>query len=702
MMKKRNKRSNNTQPVRHREDKPLGTISNINYEAFVEDDDNDEFLLQTAPPRRSGIKPSGSGRNTKPIGTNKSRRAAQTPEHIAARRSENEVRHRAHERSPYVQAHEISHNAQAPEVSHNMQASEQPRSDARPPEHPRDLQTAEMTRGGQAAETQRKPASGAHSGRKASEAPQERKTVERRRAIAAERICLAVLGTALCAASAYNFFQPNRPTVSESENRTLTPMPTYSAQALRSGEYFSQLALHFSDTFVGRERLMSVSRRIGTLTGPKGGLSVLDAPAMTDESLSPDAEQRLEDLGRRAAKRWSGDKAGYFKRLVEPPEAITVSLSESDITLYVGSTATLDLTVTGAGELSLDCSGDAASAVLDGESVVITAAAEGESTVTVTYGEASCSCTVHVRTAGVSENQGAEADFIGSGMFIYGDAVYTISGYGETAVGYFSQCAQYYASLFPGTRVSVLPCPVSAIVVDDLEVTANFTDQKWVLDTMQSRFSGINFVNSYSEIYSHRKEYLYFKSDHHWTQLGAYYAYRAFAESVGLTPTPLSDMRSEVINDDFQGSMYSFTGDARVKNFRDTVEVHYPTKDATMTVTRRDGTTQTYDRLIIPEYGSYLSFIASDNPFTVINVPSNPQDRSILVLKDSYGNAFVPFLAEHYGNIIVIDPRYCDENIAETYKNYGLTDILFVGNIQSHNSVAWSKYFYKCVGVDMG
>ena len=123
---------------------------------------------------------------------------------------------------------------------------------------------------------------------------------------------------------------------------------------------------------------MSVSRRIGTLTGPKGGLSVLDAPAMTDESLSPDAEQRLENLGRRAAKRWNGDKAGYFKHLAEPPEAITVSLSESDITLYVGSTATLDLTVTGEGELSLDCSGDAASAVLDGESVVITAASEGE------------------------------------------------------------------------------------------------------------------------------------------------------------------------------------------------------------------------------------------------------------------------------------------------------------------------------------
>ena len=59
-------------------------------------------------------------------------------------------------------------------------------------------------------------------------------------------------------------------------------------------------------------------------------------------------------------------------------------------------------------------------------------------------------------------------------------------------------------------------------------------------------------------------------------------------------------------------------------------------------------------------------------------------------------------MKERGAKLIVIDPRYCDENIAQTYKNYGLTDILFVGNIQSHNSVAWSRYFYKCVGVDMG
>lgn len=174
---------------------------------------------------------------------------------------------------------------------------------------------------------------------------------------------------------------------------------------------------------------------------------------------------------------------------------------------------------------------------------------------------------------------------------------------------------------------------------------------------MQSRMSPqINFVNTYNEIFSHRTEYLYFKSDHHWTQLGAYYAYRAFAESAGFSPTPLSDMHREIINSSFNGSMYNFTGDERVKDFIDQVEVYYPTKPATMTVTKHDGSTLTYNRTIIGESGNYQAFIAGDNPYTVINVPDNPQNLSILVIKDSYGNALVPFLTEHYGNIIVIDP----------------------------------------------
>ena len=112
------------------------------------------------------------------------------------------------------------------------------------------------------------------------------------------------------------------------------------------------------------------------------------------------------------------------------------------------------------------------------------------------------------------------------------------------------------------------------------------------------------------------------------------------------------------------------------------------------------GGINTYDSCITPYGNNYVSFIAGDNPYTVINVPENPQDKNILVLKDSFGNAFVPYLCEHYGNIIVVDVRYTDMNVYEHLKDYGLTDIVFVNNVQAALSTTWSKMYLKAVGVE--
>jgi hypothetical protein len=120
-----------------------------------------------------------------------------------------------------------------------------------------------------------------------------------------------------------------------------------------------------------------------------------------------------------------------------------------------------------------------------------------------------------------------------------------------------------------------------------------------------------------------------------------------------------------------------------------------------MTVTSATGTTSTYNSCVIYGNKTYVTFIAGDNPYTVINVPENPQDKSILVLKDSFGNAFVPYLCEHYGNIIVVDVRYSSFNIYEQLRDYGLTDIVFVNNIQAANSDSWSKMYMKAVGVNL-
>ena len=299
-------------------------------------------------------------------------------------------------------------------------------------------------------------------------------------------------------------------------------------------------------------------------------------------------------------------------------------------------------------------------------------------------------------------NPGADnADFLLNGMFIYGDAVYTQGFFSQTGAELYAKTALYYKQLFGNdVNVSVVVAPVSSIVVDNEEIQAKIPDQKSILTKMEALMDdSINFVDVYSEMYDHRDEYLYFKSDHHWTQRGAYYAYRAFAESVGLEPAELDDFDYGIRNETYSGSMYTYTYDARVKNFVDIIEAFYPRKDLTMTITTMAGSTVTYDSCIVDTNKTYVTFIAGDNPYTVINVPDNPQDKNVLVLKDSFGNAFIPFLCEHYGNIMVVDVRHSSFNIHDLLGDYGLTDIIFMNNVQAANSAQWANMYLAAVGV---
>ena len=82
------------------------------------------------------------------------------------------------------------------------------------------------------------------------------------------------------------------------------------------------------------------------------------------------------------------------------------------------------------------------------------------------------------------------------------------------------------------------------------------------------------FVNLKNVYLQHAEEYLFFKSDHHWTHRGAYYAYAEFVKSVGMEPTPIENFEVKVLTDSYIGSMYNYTGDERVKTFYDTVEAY--------------------------------------------------------------------------------------------------------------------------------
>lgn len=393
----------------------------------------------------------------------------------------------------------------------------------------------------------------------------------------------------------------------------------------------------------------------------------------------------------------------------EKPEVTAIHLSKTSLKLTVGSGAVVYATVDTDSDdgatvrWSVSDKNVASISINESGGINVKGVGVGEAVLNCSYGDITETCRIEITeiTSVTKEQNDLHADFLASGLFIYGDAVYTQAWYSDSAAEVYAQTVKYYKQLFGNdTRVSVVVAPVSSMVVDNEEVRSKIEDQDEMIQKIGAHMdSSINFVNPYAAMYAHRDEYLFFKSDHHWTQRGAYYAYTAFCESVGLEPTPLDSFTYEIRNDNYSGSLYSWTNDARVKNFTDVIEAFRPTKSHTMTVTTSAGATYNYDTSIVNTNKTYVTFIAGDNPYTVINVPDNPQDKSVLVLKDSFGNAFVPFLCEHYGNIIVVDVRYSNFNIYEQLKDYGLSDIIFLNNTQAITA-SWAQMYLSAVGVN--
>lgn len=524
-------------------------------------------------------------------------------------------------------------------------------------------------------------------------------------------ICIIICAVILFTVSFVNIFQVNRPTQSEVEKRKLAEFPKFSFSSLVSGEFTEGINSFFADTFIGRDKIVTLSKKLDTLRGFDYNLG--DGSFVILNNGGTSASSDTSDIGNRLDSLLSGEATGTSEPqessdVPEEPVNEGLKLSKSQLTLTAGSGAVLAAESSDEEAFTWSVSDESVvSLSADGATANIKAIAEGNAVITCTAGELSASCSIKVEpisTGGV--DNGDTADFMTNGLFIYGDAVYTQCWYIPENVQTYAKVAAYYKKLFPDARVNVCIIPTSAIKIDNEEIKSQLADQEAIFNSMEEIMSDpailggqeINFINTYYEMYAHRDEYIYFKSDHHWTQRGAYYAYKAFVESAGLEATPVDGFDIEILTEDYSGSMYEYTKDERVKSFKDTIEAFMTKKNLTMTVTDRSGATNTYSEAIMTWSETYSAFLCGDNPYTVINVPENPQDRNILVLKDSYGNAMVPFLAENYGNIIVVDTRYTSMNVCEMLADYDLTDILFINNLEAANSPAWTDMYLRAVG----
>ena len=214
------------------------------------------------------------------------------------------------------------------------------------------------------------------------------------------------------------------------------------------------------------------------------------------------------------------------------------------------------------------------------------------------------------------------------------------------------------------------------------------TSQAENIKSIYSKLSDkVTPINAYNYLADHNDEYIYFGSDHHWSGLGAYYAYSAFAKTNDLPVLSLDDCTEQQIE--------GFTGTfSNTASGLDTDTVHYWefTYEVTMDITDESGNLNTYTSPYYQyaEAGSltYGVFIMGDHPLTVLKSASEnaEEGKKIAVIKESYGNAFVPYLTYNYEEVHVIDFRTFGDNLVSYCQQNGIDEVLFLNGVMSANT----------------
>lgn len=292
------------------------------------------------------------------------------------------------------------------------------------------------------------------------------------------------------------------------------------------------------------------------------------------------------------------------------------------------------------------------------------------------------------------------------GVYVVGSAGYEMYNYvGSLAEKYQSTVNAVADSLSGVSQVYAMAIPLSSGITlpDELFSDIPGSDQAQAeKDILAGMGQNVKTIPLHDVMMSHRTEYIYFRTDHHWTALGAYYAYVQFCTAKGITPHNLSDYEVSQFPG-FLGSFYNDGGkpDA-MKNDPDTVNAYHPVSATTsMKYGDNENSTLTGGQVIFDESTAsaslkYGTFIMGDNPFTVIENPEVSNGESCIVVKESFGNAFVPFLVDHYQTVYVVDYRYYSGSITQLARDKGVKDVLFVNNL---SAIRGSYQMGKLAGV---
>ncbi len=231
------------------------------------------------------------------------------------------------------------------------------------------------------------------------------------------------------------------------------------------------------------------------------------------------------------------------------------------------------------------------------------------------------------------------------------------------------------------TVMTVVPNAVT-IHADKLPKHAPVRNQLADLEYIKSQLSGVNFVDVTEALLSHRNEYLFYRTDHHWTSLGAHYAFQAMAPALNITLPEDESYTIYKVSNTFEGTLSSKSGSHRAK---DSVEIYVPRTDIEYYVNYADtdkSISSMYDRGALSKKDHYTVFFGGNHPRVDLTTTADT-GRNLLLFKDSYANSFVQFLYPYFDHITMIDPRYYYDDLELVLKSEGITDVLFLYNLDT-------------------
>lgn len=241
---------------------------------------------------------------------------------------------------------------------------------------------------------------------------------------------------------------------------------------------------------------------------------------------------------------------------------------------------------------------------------------------------------------------------------------------------------EYVTQLAEGTDIPVyLGLIPSAAEVwrDKLPEGAASWDQNAYL--AQAADTGLPLIDFSAALTAHAGEPIFYRTDHHWTSLGAFYGANALLESLGREPLKEQDFTPETASTDFNGTLYSQSG------------IHWLTPDTMEYWVEEDGLTVTswrtgspepgmlYDRSYLTQKDKYSSFLGGNQPLCVIRNENARDGGRLLLIRDSYSDALAPFLAQSFAEVHLLDLRYYRMSPAQYAAENGIDQICVVYSV---------------------